>query len=191
MEVQEVPCRFIEWSEKWKCFTSDSFYIDGVVNGERWKFNHYGAVVRPQFKRYINLKMGGARFIKDSCRYQNCVILGCCDEGLLFDKIGDTLHFPQLTKDFFAEFVDSKKAHDDNEQFFLSTNPSKKSYITVSGVNKDTTIVEGSFYFEFIESKTRTRKFTIEDGRFRLKSCSKYISHSDENDVREELNITN
>ena len=102
MEVQEVPCRFIEWSEKWKCFTSDSFYIDGVVNGERWKFNHYGAVVRPQFKRYINLKMGGARFIKDSCRYQNCVILGCCDEGLLFDKIGDTLHFPQLTKDFFA-----------------------------------------------------------------------------------------
>lgn len=156
------------------CIPDDSIYINGTINGKYWKAQSFKSSPET-FKDYMFVDLQ-TTFPFDSCKSQAYLSLGSDVWGnFAFRNVNDTIFFrnaPGFYGFAHAWFSISYKDHYRSHRLIINDSLSKSNYITLSGVNRDTSIFEGRFALEFMNSNGSFKsEYIYLNGKFRLKKC--------------------
>ena len=158
-----------------RCLSSDSLYVEGIVDGQKIVLSHCNALVLRKFKQ-IAVTFRGL-ICQDSFDLLHIgTDSGLGDKEVLFEKVGDTVFLGQtypITSPiysnqaaYFLVWVSNTKTQKTKEYIFY---PSKTNFITITKVNHDTSYVEGSFAIDI--KRDSLPNFVLTEGKFRLKEC--------------------
>ncbi len=172
-EVNTKTCS--EFLSNRRCLSSDSLYVEGIVDGQKIILSHCNALVLRKFKQ-IALSFSG-QICQDSFDLLHIgTDSGLGDKEVLIEKVGDTVFLGQtypitspISSNRWANFlvwVSNTKTQKTKEYIFY---PSKTNFITITKVNHDTSYVEGSFAIDI--KRDSLPNFVLTEGKFRLKEC--------------------
>ncbi|HMP29667.1 MAG TPA: hypothetical protein PKD85_08700 [Saprospiraceae bacterium] len=153
---------------------NDSFNFFGLVDDKEWKANFYTCVI---YKRHEYCDIGGLPiyfrfFEKDNkCKISETLT----SHPICFKGINDTVFLNEELPQFRIglEILRTETVNNDLiEQFGVNRNDlnSKSTYFVLQEVNKDTSIITGSFQLDLRGEKNRNANFLIKNGRFRCKT---------------------
>ncbi|MBK8054514.1 MAG: hypothetical protein IPK35_14920 [Saprospiraceae bacterium] len=157
-----------------KCIPTDSIYLEGKINGKSWKAKKFRSDVGTGYKNYFFVGFD-AVLPYDSCKSYAYLSLGSDVWGNLgFKNVYDTIffrnsgHYSIPHPGFGIVDTNGLISH----RLIFEDTLSKSNYITLSGVNQDSSILEGSFALEYMHINGSFKsEFKYISGKFRLNKC--------------------